>query len=364
MDKNTISGLLLMAAVVFLFMWLNKPDNQDIDQAPLTEQTTNNEATTTVQPLTEAEIARIVPTVTTYGSSDADGVYTLRNSSINLTYNAAADSASRLSGTVRAAGVDVDVNGLITGNLPSLAPEQVLMAQKTLRDNISDINKYKSFARFLGGENKKTVVENERMAVTFASQGGMIEKVVLKQYKTETTETPTDICLFDAATAGYNFTFNTADQRINTANLNFQTLQPNDSTVVMSLPLADGIVWQIKYTVVPEYYLVKMDIVQNGVNAVIPPSTTTMNFDWQLKMARNEKGRTFEERNSCIYYKMHGDSPDDMDSNSDDAEKLTATSSGWLSRISSSRRSSSLAAISRRPSLTLWLSRIPTILRI
>ncbi len=324
MDKNTLTGLLLMAAVVFLFMWLNKPAPQDAATAPATGQTaTDNYAATTVQPLTEAEIARIVPTVTTYGTAEAAGVYTLKNSSMNLSYNATADSASRLSGTVSVGTTDIDINRLISGDVASLAPEQVLMAQKTLRDNISDINKYKSFARFLGGENRKTVVENDRMAVTFASKGGMIEKVVLKEYKTETTEKPTDICLFDASAASYNFTFNTSDQRINTANLNFQTLQPNDSTVVMSLPLADGVAWQIKYTVVPELYLVKMDIVQNGVNAVIPPSTTTMNFDWRLKMARNEKGKTFEERNSCIYYKMLGDSPDDLDANGDEAEKLT-----------------------------------------
>lgn len=323
MDKNSLTGLLLMAAVVFLFMWLNKPSNQDATQLEPTEQTVpESETVKTIPPLSEAEISRIIPTVTTYGTQH-DGIYTLSNRSINITYNPAADSLNRLLGTVHAGNTDIAIADLIAGRTASFAPEQVQLAHKVLRENISDINKYKSFAPFLGGDNKKTVIENDRMAVTFASQGGVIEKVVLKQYKTETTETPTDICLFDASTARHNFTFNTADQRINTANLNFNTIVPNDSTVVMSLPLSDGITWQIKYTVVPEFYLVKMDIVQSGIGAVIPPSTTTMNFDWQLKMARNEKGRTFEERNSCIYYKMHGDSPDDLSANEDEAEKLT-----------------------------------------
>ncbi len=322
MDKNTLTGLLLMAAVVFLFMWLNKPDNQDVDIPAPTEQTATEQSAVTVKPLTQAEISRIIPTVTTYGTA-SDGVYNLKNSALDLTYNPAADSLNRLSGSVHVGTTDVDVNRLLAGDVASLAPEQVQMANKILRENISDINKYKSFAKFLGGEVKKTVVENDRMAVTFSSQGGVIEKVVLKKYKTETTETPSDICLFDASTAGYNFSFNTSEQRINTSGLNFVTEQPNDSTVVMSLPLAQGVEWKIKYTVVPEFYLVRMDIEQQGIDAVVPPSTTTMNFDWQLKMARNEKGRTFEERNSCIYYKMRGDSPDDMSANKDDAEKLT-----------------------------------------
>ena len=41
MDKNTITGLVLMAAVMFGFLWLSKPD-----QAEQTESTRQEQATT------------------------------------------------------------------------------------------------------------------------------------------------------------------------------------------------------------------------------------------------------------------------------------------------------------------------------
>lgn len=41
-------------------------------------------------------------------------------------------------------------------------------------------------------------------------------------------------------------------------------------------------------------------------------------------MVRNEQGRTFEERNSAIYYKVKGDSPEDLSANEDESENLSA----------------------------------------
>ena len=32
MDKNTITGMLLMGAVIFGFMWLNQPSKEEIER--------------------------------------------------------------------------------------------------------------------------------------------------------------------------------------------------------------------------------------------------------------------------------------------------------------------------------------------
>ncbi len=356
MDKNTFSGLLLMAAVVFLFMWLNKPQDQGTDPAVQQEaaQTANEDATPAFN-ITPAEAARVIPTVTTYGTAQPDGSYILTNNAIDLAYNPAADSAQQLTGTVAAGSARLDVRRVLSGDFSGIAPEQARMACMTLRSNISDINKYKSFAPFLGGEDKKLTVENDRMRVVFSSRGGVVEQVVLKKYKTETTATPTDICLFNASTGSYAFTFNTADQRINTGSLNFVPAQLNDSTVVMSLPLADGVTWQLRYTVDPKYYLVKMEVLQQGIDAIVPPSTTTISLDWHIAMARNEKGRTFEERNSALTYKMLGDSPDELNANKADQEQVT----GHVQWVAFKNQFFSSVIIPRTPFSTADLSSTP-----
>lgn len=330
MDKNSLTGMVLMGLVIFLFMWLNKPKQ---DQAALqeTEQAAglDNSGANKAEPLilTPEDINRLAPTVMSFGKQveGETATYRLATSDLDITYTPAlaADSVSGFSGSVNAGGVLVDIRNIIEGRFGQYTPETADAARRTLHDAIVNLNKYKSFAPFIGGDNKTVVLENDQMRVTFGSRGGRIQEVVLKKYDTETTTPPTPVTLFNAETAAYNFTFTTAEQRINTADLNFQASALNDSTVVMSLPLADGVTWQLRYTLVPDLYLVKMDLVQQGVGAVIPPSTTTLGMDWAMQLGRNEIGRTFEERNSAIYYKFTGEGPDDLDANGDDAEKLT-----------------------------------------
>ena len=91
----------------------------------------------------------------------------------------------------------------------------------------------------------------------------------------------------------------------------------------MTMEPAPGAVWGIRYTLAPDGYTVRMDVVQQGMAAVLPGNTSSMDFAWHQKMARNERGRTFEERNSAIYYKYIGESVDDLSANGDDSESLT-----------------------------------------
>lgn len=72
----------------------------------------------------------------------------------------------------------------------------------------------------------------------------------------------------------------------------------------------------------PSSYLVGMQIVQQGMASVLPPSTASLGFNWRQTLGRNEKGRTFEERNSAIMYKYAGEGPDELNSNKDDSEEL------------------------------------------
>lgn len=326
MDKNTLTGMLLMALVIFGFFWFNKPSEEQIKaQQEAMEQAARQKEAEAAAPgisvITADEAARIIPTVQTYGkpAEGQPGTVILANDVLNLSYSA---GDSLVNGTVRIGEALVDVRRILANDLLDYTPEQAQLAHNTLRTAIGNINKYKSFAQFLGGENKKTVLENDQMRVTFASQGGCIESVVLKKYINENTEPPTDVVLFENNTNKFNLTFATNEQYIHTADLNFRTVAVTDSSLTMALPLAAGVDWQIRYTLVPDIYIVKMEVIQRGISAVIPPSTTSVSFDWSQNMMRNEVGRTFEERNSTVAYKMVGESPDELKSEKADDEHL------------------------------------------
>jgi YidC/Oxa1 family membrane protein insertase len=242
MDKNTLTGLLLMAALMFGFMYCNQPDQSQQQQQAAQEQT-----------------------------HKADAAKTDKAADINLQ------------------------------------------------------DKYQEFAQYLGGDAKTITVDNGKMRVTFSSKGGRVAKVVLPKYKTETKTPATDVCLFDAGNAGYEFEFETATQRISTSNLNFKATLVNDTTVLMSLPLENGAEFGIRYTVVPNQYLVRMSLEQKNMSQVIPVNRSTMRLKWHEAMQRNEVGHTFEERNSAIYYKFDNETPDDLSSTGDDDEQLTGS---------------------------------------
>lgn len=327
MDKNTLTGFLLMAAVLFGFMYFNKPSEEEIAAEKARQeqlaQTKNKEAaeqSRSAAEFTAADSANLVAAVRAMGTRDAANPSALVFS--NESFNLRVDSTG-VSGTAAIAGTDksVDIRELLS-NRSTLTLGQISQLAKSMRSLSDNALRYEGFARFLSGESKTTVLENEVMKVTFDSRGGKISQVELKKYKTEVHGDSSNILLFTNPTDGYSFSFNTADQRIETRDFNFATTVESDTSVVMTLSPAENAVWGIRYTMSPNSYVVKMDIVQKGMSGIIPANTASMDFSWHQKMGRNELGRTFEERNSAIAYKFSGETPEELDANGNDHESL------------------------------------------
>ena len=78
MDKNTLTGLLLMGLVIFGFMWLNKPSAEELERQRQERARMEAEATQkaadlsdlTLDSITPAETASIAATIRELGQSD------------------------------------------------------------------------------------------------------------------------------------------------------------------------------------------------------------------------------------------------------------------------------------------------------
>ena len=322
MDKNTLWGLLCMAAIFFGFMYCNRPSQEQLEaqraaQAAKTTGAAAADDAVAVDSLSPALNASLAEAVRTIGAAREGGQYVLSDGTFELHLD-----STELTGTVAVGTNKVDVASLRTTSGAAVAPDLRAAAIKAIAQLTSKSQKYKGFARHLGGENTVTTLENELMKVSISSRGGMVSAVELKKYNTEVGETPEPIQLFKGSNDGYSFTFTTSDQRLDTREFNFTPVVESDTSVMMVLDLADGAQWGIRYTLHPQNYLVGMEIVQKGMGAVLPGSTASADFNWHQTMARNEKGRVFEERNSAIYYKYVGESPDDLSEQKDDSEQL------------------------------------------
>lgn len=326
MDKNTILGLLLMGAVVLGFMWLQKPTEQEIEahEKARLEATTpaekqgetiawENSANDTV---TAAEAALLATTIEQFGRPDTVGGVActrLRNKNVDLTL-----VGSAVSGTVTAGDTAVNVADII-GNRPAqLSPSVSAAAVNTLKTTLRDISKYRNFAPHLSGDSTTVRLENDLIALDLSSKGGVISRAELKKYQEFDSS---KVVLFDGERDNiYSFTLTSESQRFDSRDFYFKPVQENDSTVLMQLDLGKGASWGIRYTLPADSYVVRMDIVQSGMQGIIPSNTATMDFYWHRKMRRHEEGRMFEERNSAIYYKYAGGSVENLNEGGDDDE--------------------------------------------
>ncbi len=323
MDKNTITGLVLMAAVLFGFIWMSKPSEAEIaaeqarqEQAIEAEKAAAEATRLAAMGFTPADSANLVSAVKMMGTA-SEGVYTYNGEKLALTAD-----AQGLAGTFDSAEGPVDVLPILNGTSQA-EPAAVAAAARAIRTVIDCALKYEGFAKYIGGQNRDFTLENDLVRITISSRGGMISQAELKDYQSEVKGDTTNVFLFRTADDGYSFRINTSEQRLDTREFNFEPVVEGDSAVTMLIRPTTASYWGMRYVLDKEGYNVRMQVIQKGMDAVLPANTSSIEFHWHQKMARNEVGRTFEERNSAIYYKYIGESPDDLNANKDDSESLT-----------------------------------------
>ena len=286
MDKNTIWGILLMGAVIFGFMWLNQPsaeqraqmEKERQEQLMAEQEKSASTTVLTVDSVNAAEIAGIRSTVTALGTLDSvSGVRTLASAGAEVTLS----PEGTLAGTVKSAGKNVPVADIISADYKGLTPAEAQAALAAFRKAMADAARYRGFARYLSGDSTTVRLENSRLTLTSATQ------------------------------------------RFDTREFYFKPVETTDTTVTMQLDLGDGAVWGIRYTLHPDSYLVTMDLLQQGMSAIIPTSVATIDFTWDQRMTRNELGRVFEERNSALYYMFVGGDVDNLKESGDETKQLS-----------------------------------------
>lgn len=325
MDKNTLWGLLLMGAVILGFMYLNQPsaeqrarmEREQQEQLAQETQKSPEGNTISIDSVTEAERQSFLATVKTLGTTDsATNVTTLNNGPVRLQLNAAGE----LSGYVTANNTQVPVTDILNANYGSIPRATAALAVSELKQALANVVRYGGFARHLTGDSTTVKLENDKLALEISNKGGAISRATLKEYDSYDS---TKVCPIAPNTDSYGFILTSATQRFDTREFFFTPVVESDTTVLMQLQLGDGASWGIRYTLPKNGYLVKMDIVQKGMQSIIPPSTTTIDLVWNQKMARNEAGRVFEERNSALYYMFANGEVDNLKESGSEAKELT-----------------------------------------
>jgi len=324
MDKNSLTGLLLMGLVIFGFMYLNRPSAEELERQRLerekmeTMEQQKSAATVllTLDSITAAEASSIAATVRELGTTDSlTGATTLNVDNVNISLA----SDNTLTGTVEALGEKVPVTSIVTNKLDSLKRSVAVEAVKTLRNGLATAARYRGLTRHLSGDSITVKLENKYLSLELSNKGGVISRATLREYDSYDS---TKVKLLDPSTDSYGFTLTSATQRFDTREFYFTPVVVNDTTVLMQLDMGDGAKWGIRYTLPKDSYLVNIDVVQSGMQAIIPSSVASMDFTWHQKMRRHEAGRVFEERNSALYYMYIDGDVDNLSESSDKQEEI------------------------------------------
>ncbi len=329
MDKNTITGLVLMAAVFFAFMWLSPKKENTMTEDVRTEKAAETKAMTqTTDSLNETEYKWLTDNIMRNGQQnvtpEGQAYYSVSDNGINL--NVKGDSVW---GTVNVGGKTLDWDDISNANLSAMSLTEQREAVAKVREASASMGKYGKFSRFLTGTAEEKVLENDVIRLTLNSKSGSITRAELKKYDTEyspdeTKKVKRKVVIFDGDTDTFNLLL-PLPQPVESKDLYFEASTPNDTTVLMALRLSDKAYWGIEYTLPKgDSYLIGMKIVQENMAEIASSNNRILGVDWSQRIKRQEMGRMFEERNSGIYYKFAGGSVERLSESKNDSEERQA----------------------------------------
>ena len=330
MDKNTIIGLLLMFLVIMGFTWLNQPSEAEIAQAKAQQEQAAQKAKTdnatpidiVADSISDEEMTRLKSSIQLYGRSvvaeNGATTHVLESNDAHLSFD-----GNEISGTINVDGNDVDFKTIFSDADIKLRNRAI----KALQNAVYAYTRSGEFAKCLTGDDKVVTLQNDVLKIDIATKGGAICNASLLKY--DTYKSP-NVTLFDKNTNSFGFVFNTNAQRYDTGDFYFTPIAQNDSTVTMQLDLGNNVKWGIRYTLAQGSYMVKMEVFQQNMERVIPQNIPNLDIYWTQRMARQEKGKMFEERNSAIYYKYSDGDVENLNEAGNDRDEIT-NNLKWIS---------------------------------
>ena len=258
MDKKSITGLVLIGAILIGWLLLNQPSAEDIAKRNELHITDSIAQYKTDQKIKE----QTVPTATKTSSIAGIPISALRDST-----------------------------GKVNDSVKNIVLKQV----------------YGDFANAASGENKIITIENEVMKVNISPRGGRISSVELKNYKTFDQQ---PLMLFDADSSTQNLKFSAFSKEFTTDSLYFTTegtafsIKGTDSkSISMRLFAGDKTKYiEYVYSLTGNEYMMGFRInIANMQDIITSKGNLTMN--WGMKIPMQEHSHVNQQMASSIYFK-------------------------------------------------------------
>jgi len=297
MDKNTITGLIIIFAILIGYSIWMTPSSEEM-------QMRQHRADSIAQVMHIQDSA-----------AAANRIERLIQDSINR--------AKEIDTTITTAAITSQGAGLQSNNTKN------------------DRDKLGVFANSATGKDKTFILESELLKLKVSAKGGKIISVQVKQFQTFDS---LPLFLFDSTQTNFGITFFANNRIINTNDLYFQpatqeniVIAEGDSAQLSMRLYADasdstfnkGSYIEFLYTLKGNDYMMDFDINFVGMDKYIDKGSNFIDLNWNTDLVREEK--TIDRMNGpTVYYKYYQDEVDYLSEGKDDEEELI-TKVKWAS---------------------------------
>ena len=220
-------------------------------------------------------------------------------------------------------------------SLQAVAQAQAEKAKKEAKKTVVDSSAVDSvavdttslFHSALNGPSEKIVLKNGKLELTLDTKGGVIRKAVIKDFKS--IDDQPDVTLFDEKDQNMTFMLAGKQENIVTSEMYFTPSEQTDSTVTMTAKAQNGGEIALKYRLGKDY-LLSLSFESRGLANFFAPSYKEMEIEWTDHCRQQEKGFSFENRYTSIYYKESKSGSTDKLSESSDKQEETEEQTDWV----------------------------------
>ena len=270
MDKNTIIGFVLIAAVIIGFTLLNKPSAEDIARQKEQFRKDSIEYAQTLQ----KEQEKLIP--------DTSGVK--KENTVNNFFAASAQEDS------------------------------VNIAVDSLQNAVQQAEQF-------------VTLENEKIKIVFSTKGGQMISAQLKEYmgyNVQTKDNTDSLYLFNNDAEFSLLLTNRQRQVLRTSDLNFTPIQTDSAnSIIMRYSYSANQHIDFVYKLSDDNYMMKYDINLVGLQPMLDRDKADLiEMSWSYKMRRQEKSLKNEQRYSHVYYKYVGGDVKELSADKNDAVEV------------------------------------------
>ncbi len=306
MDKNTLTGLMLIGLILIGFSYFNQQEQQEVNQQ--TNEVVEHKKDVAIKKVAELEVEK---------EELIKKVSLLEDSTFLATVPANVKSDSTL--------LKHYVDSVETIN--RLAEEKA--KQKALE------GEYGIFYPASEGKQEYITLENDKLIIKFNSKGGQIAEVKLKKYQSYKdyigTEDSIPLLLIEEQSYKQSLKIENNGKKIETENLYFEPLLDNtDSTQILTFKAQtneEGKYLLFTYVLANQGY--DLDFLIDYKNLQSDINTDNVELDWAMKGLSMEKLTSDERMITCVMYRYFDEKRDYIsERSSDEAELESATN--WI----------------------------------